>query len=76
MAYHWKRNTTPILCMATGIVRTASRMSWTKPPIPLGWARISARSSSDGVSSLVRAIAVSTVTRMQTVPMKKQTYIQ
>ena len=62
--------------MATGIVRTASLMSWTKPPKPLGAERISARSSSEGVSSLVRAIAVSTVSRMQTVPIKKQTYIQ
>ena len=76
IAYHWKRKTTPILCMAIGIARTASRMSPKNPPSPPFWARISASSSSVGVSSLVRDIAVSTVKRMQTVPMKKQTYIQ
>ena len=43
---------------------------------PSGAERISSSSSSDGVSSLVRAIAVSTVSRMQTVPIMKQTYIQ
>ncbi len=45
-------------------------------PSPFGAERISSSSSSVGVSSLVRAIAVSTVTRMQTVPIMKQTYIQ
>src|SRR3982751_1228973 len=58
IAYHWKRNTTPILCMATGIALTASLMSVTAWWSPLGADRISARSSSEGVSSLVRDIAV------------------
>ena len=76
MAYHWKAKTTPILCMAIGIVLTASLMSLTAWWRPFGAERISASSASDGVSSLVRAIAVSTVSRMHTVPIMKQTYIQ
>jgi hypothetical protein len=76
IAYHWKTKTTPILCMATGIVLAASRMSRIAFPAPLGAERISSRSSSDGVGSFVRAIAVSTVSRMHTVPIMKQTYIQ
>ena len=76
IAYHWKTNTTPILCMARGITRTASAISRTAWCRPFGALRISSSSSSDGVSSLVRAIAVSTVSRMQTVPIMKQTYIQ
>ena len=76
MAYHWKAKTRPILCMAIGIALTASLMSRIAFPTPLGAERISLSSSSDGVSSLVRAIAVSTVTRMQTVPIMKHVYIQ
>jgi hypothetical protein len=64
------------LCIATGIARTASLMSRIAFPTLLGWERISWSSSSAGVSSLVRAIAVSTVSRMHMVPIQKQTYIQ
>src|SRR3954471_11597986 len=76
IAYHWKTKTTPILCMATGIARTASAMSVIAWWSPFGALRISSRSSSEGVSSLVRDIAVSTVSRMQKVPTMKHTYIQ
>ena len=76
IAYHWKKKTIPILCMAIGIALTAALMSRTAFRAPLGVARISRSASSDGVSSLVRAIAVSTVSRMHTVPIQKQVYIQ
>src|SRR4051794_8723020 len=62
--------------MATGIALTATAMSRTAFATPLGCERISARSSSEGVSSLVRAIAVSTVSRMQMVPIQNTVYIQ
>ena len=76
IAYHWKRKATPILCIATGISRTASAMSLTAAPRPLGAASISASISADGLSSFVRSIATSIVTRMTTVPIMKHEYIQ
>ena len=76
MAYHWKTKTTPILCIAIGIVLDGVRDLADRRHETLGGRPISSRSSSDGVSSLVRAIAVSTVTRMHTVPIMKQVYIQ
>lgn len=36
MAYHWKKKARPILCMATGMVRTALAMSLTAAPSPFG----------------------------------------
>ena len=77
MAYHWNRNTTPILCMATGMVRTALAMSLTAPPSPFGAAAISASSSSSWGWSLGPArMAMMTVTRTLIVPSQKHTYIQ
>ena len=46
IAYHWKRKTTPILCIATGISRTASAISRTAWWSPCGAERISTSSSS------------------------------
>src|SRR5689334_25263447 len=76
IAYHWKRNATPILCIATGMSLTASAMSLTAAPRPLGAASISAMTSGEGLSSFVRIIATSIVTRMTTVPIMKHEYIQ
>src|SRR3712207_3748304 len=70
IAYHWNANTMPILCIPSGIARTAEAMSPMYAKGPLGLDLSSASSSSVGGISSVERTEIRTVPMEQTAPMK------
>src|SRR3712207_7961102 len=76
IAYHWNANTMPILCIPSGIARTAEAISTTAGTRPLGLDRISAISSSVGGISFVDKTESKTVPMEQTAPIQNATYTQ
>src|SRR3712207_2243519 len=76
IAYHWNANTMPILCIPSGIARTADAISTTAGTRPLGLDRISAISSSVGGISFVDRTESKTVPMEQTAPIQNATNTQ
>lgn len=76
IAYHWNANTMPILCIPSGMARTADAISVTAGMRPLGLDRISASSSSVGGISFVDMTEIKTVAMEQNAPIQNATNTQ
>src|SRR3712207_6672231 len=76
IAYHWNANTRPILCIPSGIARTAEAISATAGTRPLGLDRISASSCSVGGISFVDRTEIRTEPMEQTAPIQNATNTQ